>query len=53
MDRKMLTKVARDVLKGKYGNGATRKKNLTAAGYNPVEVQREVNRLCNSSKPKK
>lgn len=45
-----ITKIAREVLKGKWGNGAVRKENLTAAGYNPKEVQREVNRLCNSGK---
>ena len=48
---KTLTQIAREVLKGKWGNGATRKANLTAAGYDYNAVQKEVNRLCNSSKP--
>ena len=47
---KTVTQLAREVLKGKWGNGATRKANLTAAGYDYNAVQREVNRLCNSSK---
>jgi surface antigen len=47
---KTITQLAREVLKGKWGNGADRKNRLTAAGYNYTEVQKEVNRLCNSSK---
>lgn len=40
-----LEAVARDVIRGKYGNGAERKKKLTAAGYNYTEVQTIVNRI--------
>lgn len=40
-----LTKVAKDVIAGKYGNGLIRKMKLRIAGYNPTEVQNEVNRL--------
>ena len=47
---KTITQIAREVLKGKWGNGSARKANLTAAGYDYNAVQREVNRLCNSSK---
>lgn len=47
---KTLTQIAREVLKGKWGNGSARKANLTAAGYDYNAVQREVNRLVNSSK---
>jgi len=47
---KTITQLAREVLKGKWGNGADRKNRLTEAGYNYTEVQKEVNRLCNSSK---
>ena len=47
---KTITQIAREVLKGKWGNGSARKANLTAAGYDYNEVQKEVNRLCNSSK---
>jgi surface antigen len=50
---KTVTQLAREVLKGKWGNGATRKANLTAAGYDYNAVQKEVNRLCNSSQPTK
>lgn len=40
-----LESVARDVIRGKYGNGDDRKKNLAAAGYDPIAVQRVVNSL--------
>lgn len=40
-----LTKVARDVINGKYGNGKERIDNLTKAGYNYKEVQKIVNSL--------
>lgn len=38
-----LEQVARDVINGKYGNGAERKKRLEQAGYNAKEVQKKVN----------
>ena len=47
---KTITQIAREVLKGKWGNGAERKNRLTAAGYDYNAVQKEVNRLCNSGK---
>lgn len=37
--------IALDVLKGWWGNGEERKRKLTQAGYDPVAVQREVNRI--------
>lgn len=40
-----VTAVARDVIKGKYGNGEQRKKNLTAKGYDYKAVQKRVNEL--------
>lgn len=40
-----LTQVAKDVIKGKYGNGKERIDNLTKAGYNYKEVQKVVNSL--------
>lgn len=43
---KSVTEVAREVLKGLWGNGADRKKRLEAAGYNYNAVQSEVNRLA-------
>ena len=44
-----VTQVARDVIAGKYGNGADRRAKLEAAGYNYAEVQAEVNRLLGAS----
>lgn len=41
---KSIADVARDVIAGKYGNGAERQAKLEAAGYNYAEVQAEVNR---------
>lgn len=38
-----LMQVAKDVIKGKYGNGKERIDNLTKAGYNYKEVQKIVN----------
>ena len=42
---KSITDVAKDVINGKYGNGAARKSKLEAEGYVYAEVQAEVNRL--------
>jgi peptidoglycan hydrolase-like protein with peptidoglycan-binding domain len=42
---KGVEEVAREVIAGKWGNGADRKKNLEAAGYNYKEVQQKVNDL--------
>ncbi len=43
--KKTVEELAKEVINGKWGNGATRKENLTKAGYNYAEVQAEVNRL--------
>lgn len=45
--KKTVEEVAREVIKGLWGNGAERKKKLKAAGYDPDEVQRMVNKLLN------
>ena len=45
-----LTQVARDVIAGKYGNGAHRRIALHRAGYNYNDVQAEVNRLLKGGK---
>lgn len=45
------TEVAKEVLAGKWGNGAVRKRNLEAAGYNYSAVQKAVNKLIANSKP--
>lgn len=42
---KTVEEVAREVLRGNWGNGQDRKNRLTAAGYDYNAVQREVNRL--------
>ena len=47
---KTITQLAREVLNGKWGNGAERKRKLTEAGYDYEAVQKEVNRLYNSTK---
>ena len=38
--------LAREVLQGKWGNGAERKKRLEAAGYDYAVVQKKVNQLA-------
>ena len=40
-----LESVAKEVINGEWGNGATRKKNLSAAGYLPSNVQAAVNAI--------
>lgn len=42
---KTLEEIAREVIAGKWGNGAVRKQRLRAAGYNPSLVQTKVNEL--------
>lgn len=44
-DAKDLEKVARDTIKGLYGNGLARTMALKAAGYDPTAVQAKVNEL--------
>lgn len=44
--KKSVEEVAREVIRGNWGNGADRKKRLTAAGYDYAVVQAVVNRLC-------
>ena len=46
---KSLDEVAREVINGKWGNGAERKERLTEAGYNFSEVQRRVNEMLGYS----
>lgn len=43
---KSVDELAREVLDGKWGNGATRKQRLTAAGYDYAAVQKCVNEMC-------
>lgn len=42
---KSVEEIAREVLQGKWGNGAERKARLEAAGYDYAEVQAKVNTL--------
>ena len=43
--KKTNTEIAKEVIKGLWGNGTARKKALKAAGYNPTEIQKIVNKL--------
>lgn len=43
--KKSVTEIAKEVIAGKWGNGAERKKRLTAAGYDYSAVQDKVNEL--------
>lgn len=43
--KKSIDEVAREVIQGKWSNGAERKKRLTDAGYDYNEVQKRVNEL--------
>lgn len=42
---KSITVIATEVIAGKWGNGVTRKKKLTEAGYDYATVQKRVNEL--------
>ena len=44
-DLKSVDEIAREVIQGKWGNGAERKKRLEAAGYDYAAVQKRVNEL--------
>lgn len=46
---KSISEVAHEVIAGQWGNGAARKRDLTAAGYDYDAVQSEVNRILNGS----
>lgn len=43
---KSVDELAREVLQGKWGNGAERKKRLEAAGYDYAVIQKKVNQLA-------
>ena len=43
--KKSVDAIAKEVIAGKWGNGAERKQKLKAAGYDPDEVQKRVNQL--------
>ena len=50
---KTTEEVAREVITGKWGNGADRKQRLTAAGYNYSTVQAKVNEVMGTKTPTK
>lgn len=43
--KKSIDEIAREVIRGNWGNGQDRKNRLTKAGYDPVAVQKRVNEL--------
>ena len=45
--KKTIDEVAKEVIKGLWGNGSVRVTKLTQAGYDPTEVQKRVNELLN------
>lgn len=45
INKKSVLEIAKEVIRGVWGNGSTRKKKLEAAGYNYEEVQEKVNEL--------
>lgn len=47
--KKSINTLAREVLAGKWGNGADRKARLTKAGYDYAKVQAAVNKLVKAS----
>lgn len=49
--KKGVDEVAKEVIRGEWGNGDERYNRLTNAGYNYNEVQAKVNELLNSNKP--
>lgn len=48
---KSIEEVAREVIRGVWGNGNDRKNRLKAAGYDPYAVQAVVNKIIMSNKP--
>lgn len=48
--KKSNTEIAKEVIQGKWGNGAERKKRLENAGYDYAAVQKEVERLLAGQK---
>jgi LysM repeat protein len=49
---KSVDELAREVIEGKWGNGADRVRRLTSAGFNAAEVQARVNQILASATPK-
>lgn len=51
--KKTVQQIAKEVIAGKWGNGAIRKSKLKKAGYNYAAVQAEVDKLLKKQKPTK
>ena len=49
--RKTVEQLAKEVLNGKWGNGAERKQRLSEAGYDYNLVQDKVNGIANNNQP--
>lgn len=45
LDQSTIHQIALEVIQGKWGNGATRRRRLSEAGYDPDTIQAEVNRI--------
>ena len=50
-NKKSIEELAKEVINGKWGNGADRAKKLKAAGYDYDAVQKRVNEILGISKP--
>lgn len=48
---KSIDEIAKEVIRGDWGNGEDRRRSLEAAGYNYSEVQAKVNELLGGNKP--
>lgn len=53
LSTKSLDEIAREVIRGDWGNGADRKNRLSQAGYNYDSVQNKVNEMLGVTSPKK
>ena len=49
VDKKSVDEIAKEVIRGDWGNGQNRKNRLTAAGYDYSEIQAKVNEILNGS----
>lgn len=49
---KSTAEIAKEVIRGEWGNGAERKKALTASGYDYDTIQKEVNRILKEKEKK-
>ncbi len=49
--KKSIDEIAKEVIRGDWGNGEDRRNRLTNAGYNASEVQAKVNEMLSSNKP--